>query len=65
MAVVCRERDDLRREGRGERMLILGPIDAHHRFDAGECGRLRGDGRGIGAEQRNGDFRVREWPSRR
>ena len=60
MAVVRRERGDLRREGRGERMRILGAIDAQHGFHAGKRCRLRGDGRGVRAEQRNGDLGVRD-----
>ena len=59
MRVVGGERGDLRREGGGERMRVLGPIDAQHRFDAGERGGLGGDARGVGAEQRDGDLGIR------
>ena len=60
MAVVRGESDDLRRERRGERMRVLGAIDAQHEFHAGKRSRLRGDARGVGTEQRNGDLGVRD-----
>ncbi len=56
MRVVGGERHQLRREDGGERMLVLGPIHAQHRFDAGEGRGLRGDGRGVRAQQDYGDF---------
>ena len=59
MAVVLGERDDLRREGGRQGMLILRTIDADHRFHAGERSGLRRDRRGIGAEERDRDLRVR------
>ena len=60
MAVIRGESDDLRRENRGERMRVLGSIDAQYGFHAGKRGRLRGDARGIGTEQSDGDFAVRD-----
>ena len=58
MAVIRGEGDDLRRERRGQRMRILGSIDAQHGFHAGKRGRLRGDARGVSPEQRNRDLGV-------
>ena len=40
MRVVRGERRQLRREDRGERMFVLGPIHAQHRFHAGDGRRL-------------------------
>ena len=59
MAVFRREGDDLRGEGRGQRMRILGAIDPQHGLNGGERRRLRGDARGVRAEQRNRDLGIR------
>ena len=64
MAVVRGQRDDLGREDGRERMRILRPVDANHRFDAGDLSRLCRDRRGIGAEQRDGDLGAGDRPLR-
>jgi hypothetical protein len=59
MRVVRGERHELRCEDRGERVFVLGPVHAQHRFHSGEGRSLGGDGRGIRAQQDDRDFTVR------
>ncbi len=58
MTVVRGQRRYLRRENRGQRMFVFGPVHAHHRFDARDGGGLSGNRGGIGAEHGDGDFGI-------
>ena len=58
MAVVRGERNGLRRQDRGQGMLVLGPVDSQHRLDARQRRGLRGHRGGILAENGERDFRI-------
>ena len=60
MRVIGRERDDLRRKYRRERVFVLGPIDAQHLVHAVNGGGLRCNSRGVRAEQRDRDLGIRD-----
>ena len=64
MGVVGSEGHDLRREHGGDRVGVGGVRHRHHRIDAGERGRLGGNGGRIGGEHGNRDPGAADLPGR-